>query len=214
LLARPPRFGLFGTHHGTQWPMRSRAQLAILRVRAGHRRSRPMSAGTTLDRPYKPLLDWLADHDIEYEIHQHDPAFNARATAAAEGVDPRTFAKVVVVALADERKALVVLDAIDQIDLRKARQALRAGDLRLLTETELSVLAPGCEIGAIPAVGSLFGLTTYADYAVRDDPEISFNAGSHRLSARVDRAGWERADGVMYADLAADADTGPAWARS
>ena len=96
---------------------------------------------------------------------------------------------------------------------RPARSSAR-GDVRLLTEPELTALAPGCEVGAIPAVGSLFGLTTYADYAVRDDPEISFNAGSHRFSARVERARWERACNVIYADLAADADAGPAWARS
>ena len=111
-----------------------------------------MSAATTLDRPYEPLLEWLAGHDIEYEIHQHDPSFTARATAAAEGVDPRTFAKVVAVASPDGRAALVVLDATDQVDLHKARQVLGAGDVRLLTEPELTALAPGCEAGAIPAV--------------------------------------------------------------
>jgi Ala-tRNA(Pro) deacylase len=173
-----------------------------------------MNAGTTLDRAYKPLLDWLAGQAIEYEIHQHDPAFTARATAAAEGVDPRTFAKVVAVASPDGRKTLVVLDATDQVDLRKARQTFGVSDVRLLTEAELTELAPDCEVGAIPAVGSLFGLTMYADYAVREDPEVSFNAGSHRFSARVDRARWERACGVVYADLAVDADGGPAWARS
>jgi Ala-tRNA(Pro) deacylase len=173
-----------------------------------------MNAGTTLDRPYQPLLDWLAAEDIEYEIHQHDPAFTARATATAEGVDPRTFAKVVALAAHDGRNAFVVLDATDHVDLRKARQVLSASDVRLLSEPELMALTPGCDVGAIPAVGALFGLTTYADYAVRDDPEISFNAGSHRFSARVERAHWERACKVIYADLAEDADAGPAWARS
>jgi Ala-tRNA(Pro) deacylase len=173
-----------------------------------------MNADTMLDRPYRPLLDWLASQDVEYEIHPHDPAFTARATAAAEGVDPRTFAKVVAVASPDEARALVVLDATDMVDLRKARQVLGVSEVRLLTEPELTALAPGCEVGAIPAVGSLFGLATYADHAVRDGPEVSFNAGSHRFSARVDRARWERACNVVYADLAADADGTPAWARS
>jgi hypothetical protein len=54
----------------------------------------------------------------------------------------------------------------------------------------------------------------YADYAVKDDAEISFNAGSHRYSVRVDRASWERAAGVQYADLASAADARPAWAWS
>jgi Ala-tRNA(Pro) deacylase len=173
-----------------------------------------MNTTTTLDRPYQPLLDWLADQSIEYEIHEHDLAFTARGTATAEGVDPRTFAKVVAIASHDGRNALIALDASDHLDLRKVRHVLGGSDVRLLTEPQLAELAPGCEVGAIPAVGALFGLTTYADYAVRDDPEISFNAGSHRFSARVDRARWERACNVIYADLAENADAGPAWARS
>lgn len=173
-----------------------------------------MNAETTFDRPYQRLLDWLARQAVEYEIHEHDPAFTARGTAAAEGVDPRTFAKVVAVACDDGRNAIVVLDATDHLDLHKARHVLGASDVRLLSEPEMTALAPACDVGAIPPVGVLFGLTTYADYAVRDDPEISFNAGSHRFSARVERARWERACNVIYADLAVDDDAGPAWARS
>ena len=173
-----------------------------------------MKTEMTLDRPYQPLVDWLAAQRIDYEIHQHDRAITARATATAEGVDPRTFAKVVAVAPDEGRTAIIVLDATDQLDLRKARHVLGARDVRLLTEPQLKALAPDCEVGAIPAVGVLFGLATYADYAVRDDSEISYNAGSHRFSARVDRARWERACNVIYADLAEDADAGPAWARS
>ena len=177
-----------------------------------------MNATETLDRPYPPLLEWLKSQDVDFEVHEHDPAFTARATATAEGIDPRTFAKVVGVATHDGPQVLVVLDATDQLDLHKARRALGAGDVQLLTEAELTALTPGCAVGAIPAVGSLFGLATYADYAVRDDPEISFNAGSHRFSVRVERAAWERACRVSYADLYAEfavaGNTGPAWARS
>lgn len=173
-----------------------------------------MNATTTLDHPYRPLVDWLIGTGVEYEIHPHGLAFTARATAMAEGVDVRTFAKVIAVAPHDGQPALVVLDATDHLDLRKARVVLGTTDVRLLTEPELERLAPDCEVGALPAVGALFGLATYADYAVRDDPEISFNAGSHRFSVRVERERWERAGNVIYADLADDTDEGPAWARS
>jgi Ala-tRNA(Pro) deacylase len=173
-----------------------------------------MSATAAVDRPFQPLLDWLKSKDVEYEVHEHDVAFTARATAMAEGIDPRTFAKVVGVVTDDGRTALVVLDATDNVDMRKARLALHAGEVRLLNEDDLTALAPGCAAGAIPAVGSLFGLPTFVDYAVRDDREISFNAGSHRFSVRVDRAGWEHACDPVYGDLAADADDRPAWARS
>lgn len=173
-----------------------------------------MSTPSTLERPSPALLEWLASHDVEYEVHAHSPTYTARATAKAEGVDPRTFAKVVGVATPEGRHHLVVLDATDHLDLRKARHVIGADDVRLLSEGELAALAPDCQAGAIPAVGSLFGLTTYADYAVRDDTDISFNAGSHSYSVRVERAGWERACGVVYGDLATEIDNEPAWARS
>jgi Ala-tRNA(Pro) deacylase len=160
------------------------------------------------------LLEWLGDHDVEYEVHEHAPAFTARGVAKAEGVDPHTFAKVVAVRATDGRRALIVLETTDQLDLRKAARTLGSDTVRLLTEAELAILAPTCELGAVPAVGSLFEVPMVADYAVRDDRDISFNAGSHRCSVRVERAGWERATGVVYADLAADHDDRPVWAQS
>lgn len=165
----------------------------------------------TLPGPHGALLDWLALHDVEYETHEHPPAVTARATARAEGVDPRTFAKVVACRIDDQRDVLLVLDATDRVDLVKARRALDADLVRLLSEDELTALAPDCELGAMPAVGAMFGLEVLADHAVREDADISFNAGSHRHTVRVDRAAWERSAGVRYADLAEAAERRPAW---
>lgn len=173
-----------------------------------------MSASTTLDRPHAGLLEWLASHGVEHEVHEHPEAFTARGTARAEGVDPTTFAKVVAVSTDDGRTVLLVVDASDHVDLHKARRALETDDLRLLTEGELAALAPDCQVGAMPAVGALFDLPMIADYAVREDAVISFDAGSHRFSVRVDREAWEHASGVSYADLADESDARPAWARS
>jgi len=160
------------------------------------------------------LLDWLARHDVEYEVHPHAEAFTALSVAKAEGVDPHTVAKVVAVTTPDGHRALIVLETTDRLDLRKAAQTLQADSVRLLTEAELATLAPTCEIGAMPAVGPLFGVDMVADHAIRDESAISFNAGTHRCSVRAERAGWERATGVTYADLAADRGDRPAWERS
>ena len=172
-----------------------------------------MGSTIALGGPYAGLLDWLAGHDVEYEVHEHPVSFTARETARAEGVDPATFAKIVAVA-ADDRRVLIVVDAIDHVDMRKARHVLGAHDVRLLSEDELALFAPGCDTGALPAVGQLFDAPMYADHAVRDDAQISFNAGSHRFTVRVERTDWEKATGVSYADLAEDWDRRPACSRS
>ena len=168
----------------------------------------------TTTGPHQQLMSWLAERGIEHERHEHAAAFTARETAHAEGVDPRTFAKVVGVRTDDDRNYLLILDATDQVDLVKAGAALFARRVRLLTEAELAALAPDCEPGTIPAVGVLFHVPMVADYAVREDRDISFNAGSHRWSVRVDRFAWERATAVRYADLAINRNDLPAWARS
>lgn len=164
--------------------------------------------------PMKSLLTWLDSAGVDYELHEHDRSLTALATARAEGVDPHTFEKVVWVRSEDDGDALMVLDASDHLDLSKAKAILRSGRVKLVPEEELADLTPDCDPGAMPAVGSLFGLPTYADLHVSESAEISFNAGSHAVAVRVDRAAWEKALGVVYADLAAPTWHEPAWYRS
>ena len=164
--------------------------------------------------PMESLLTWLDTEGVDYEIHEHGRSFTASATARAEGVDPRTFEKVIWVRSAEDGDALIVVDSEDHLDLKKAREALKSGRVKLVPEDEIEQLAPDCDAGAMPAVGKLFGLPTYADFAVRDAPEVSFNAGSHTVAVRVDRAAWERALGVVYADLKVSTWREPPWSRS
>ena len=164
--------------------------------------------------PMKSLMTWLDSAGVDYELHEHDRSLTALATARAEGVDPHTFEKVVWVRSAEGGDALVVLDATDHLDLSKAADVLRSGKVKLVPEEEIAELAPDCDPGAMPAVGDLFGLPTFADLHVCDSAEVSFNAGSHSVAVRVDRAAWEKALGVVYADLAARTWREPAWNRS
>ena len=163
--------------------------------------------------PLKSLLTWLDAESIEHEIHEHERSLTASATARAEKVDPRTFEKVIWVRSADGGDALMVVDSEDHLDLKKAREVLKTGRVKLVSEEEIEELAPDCDPGAMPAVGKLFGLPTYADFAVRDAPEVSFDAGSHTVAVRVDRTAWEKALGVVYADRAVATWSEPPWSR-
>jgi len=162
--------------------------------------------------PHAGLLDWLGGHGVEYELHEHPLTFTARETAEIEGVDPRRFAKTLAVETGDGRRALIVVDATDHLDLAKAATALAADRVRLLSEIEMQSFAPDCEVGTMPPIGELFDVPVLADSAVREDPEITFHAGSHHFTVHVDRPGWERAVGVAYHDLA-ERRTEPAWSR-
>src|SRR3972149_9641345 len=96
---------------------------------------------TTPMGPLPLLMTWLAERAIEHEVHEHARTVTARAAANAEGVDPRTFAKVVGVKTDGDRTFLLIVDATDHVDLVKARQALFASDVHLLTPA--AAAAPG-----------------------------------------------------------------------
>ena len=76
--------------------------------------------------PHAGLLDWLAGHGIEYELHEHPLTFTARETAEIEGVDPRRFAKTIAVETEDGQRALVSLAASD-LRRQGVRQTGRRG---------------------------------------------------------------------------------------
>jgi Ala-tRNA(Pro) deacylase len=164
--------------------------------------------------PHRGLLDWLEANCVQYEIHEHPTTYTARETARVEHVNPATFAKAVGIVADDDRRALVVLEATDHLDVLKARNLLGATRVRLMTEAELADACPGCEVGATPAAGVLFGLPTYVDESIRDVPVITFPAGSHAYTVHVDRPGWENALGVRYSPLAERRILEPAWMRS
>jgi prolyl-tRNA editing enzyme YbaK/EbsC (Cys-tRNA(Pro) deacylase) len=153
------------------------------------------------------LRGWLEAHEIAYQIHEHPLAYTALATAHAEGVDPATFAKVVGVRTDAGRVALVVLDAVDALDLRKVAD-LVGSPVSLMTERELTDACPDWEVGTVPPVPTLAGEQVFADEAIRGDEYISFNAGSHRVAVRLERRAWEEAADITYGDVARRAATG------
>lgn len=152
--------------------------------------------------PFPAIIDWLQQHRVEYELREHPRAYTAAETAHAEGVEPTSFAKVVGVRTSDGRTALAVLDATDQIELGELAKELGVAWVALLGEADFGALAQECEVGTAPPIPELVNVPVYVDEAVRADPEISFAAGSHRHSVRVDRAAWEREAGVGYAKFA------------
>jgi Ala-tRNA(Pro) deacylase len=163
-------------------------------------------AATSDTGPFVHLITWLEDHDVSFEVHDHPLTYTASATAHAEGVSERSFGKVVGVGTADGTKVLAVVDASDRVDLERLAAFLGTDWVTLLTEHELDEILPDCPGGTIPPVPEIARVDVVADEAVRAGPQISFHAGSHRTSVRVDRQAWERAAGIRYGSLAMTAE--------
>jgi len=125
------------------------------------------------------LRSFLDAHHAEYVVSVHPKALTAREVASAEHLPAREVAKTVVV-FGDAEYHMVVIPANKLVDFQELRPSLGLSGVRLATEDELRAIFPDCELGAMPPFGGLYGVAVYLDASLAGEPEISFNAGTHR----------------------------------
>ena len=139
-----------------------------------------------------PRLTELLDREgIKYVTIQHSRAYTAQEVAAAAHVSGKEMAKTVVTKI-DGKPALVVLPAGEKVNFDQLRSNTGAHDVELATEQEFATLFPGCELGAMPPFGNLYGLETYVTKSLADDDEIAFNAGTLTELVRMPYRDFER----------------------
>jgi Ala-tRNA(Pro) deacylase len=130
------------------------------------------------------LREFLEAHSVPYSVHSHPTAYTAQEIAALQHVKGRQLAKVVIVK-AGTAFAMLVLPSDRRVDFDRLKATLGGQDVRLAQEPEFRDLFPGCDTGAMPPFGNLYGLPVYADRSLERHEEIVFNAGTHILTAKI-----------------------------
>jgi Ala-tRNA(Pro) deacylase len=136
-----------------------------------------MAIATSVER-------FLKNSGVEYTLVKHPLAYTAQEDAALSHVPGREWAKTVV-CLADGEPIQAVLPAHLAIDVERLRTLAGCRSVRLAEESEFETLYPGCERGAMPPFGPLFGQRVFVDTVLTKDEEITFNAGTHTDAVRM-----------------------------
>ncbi|MDR3703055.1 MAG: YbaK/EbsC family protein [Candidatus Sulfopaludibacter sp.] len=137
------------------------------------------------------LRSVLEANHLAFTQTTHTAAFTAREVASVEHLPAREVAKTVVL-FGDGGFRMIVIPANKLVDFQEVRLALGLSHVRLATEEELSKLFPDCELGAMPAVGNMYDLPVYLDSSLAAEPEIVFNAGTHREAIHMRTADYRR----------------------
>ena len=148
---------------------------------------------------FQRLHDWLRQAGVPFTVLRHEPVYTSEQAAAVRGTSLASGAKALVVK-AGERFVLFVLPADRKLDSRKARDALGVKGLRFATREEVEQLT-GLQPGSIPPFGSLFGLATYCDPALAENPSINFNAGDHAISVQMPYEAYVRVEKPVMASV-------------
>ena len=137
------------------------------------------------------LESYLRQNGVPFEVQHHARAITAQEVAATEHVPGRMFAKVVMI-LADEKMAMLVLPAPHHVNPEKAAEALGVGEVRLADEESFKDTFPDCEVGAMPPFGNLYGVPVYADESLAEDETMFFRAGTHTDTMSIRYADFQR----------------------
>ncbi len=126
----------------------------------------------------KLLKNFLDEHHVRYVAVKHSPAFTAQEIAKRAHIKGDQLAKTVIIDM-DGTMAMVVLPASWRIRWDRFMKAMDTDFIALADEEEFVDRFPECELGAMPAIGRIFGMNVYMHEALRDYDEIAFSAGSH-----------------------------------
>jgi Ala-tRNA(Pro) deacylase len=141
--------------------------------------------------PANKLREFLDSQQVKYVSISHSPAYTAQEVAASAHVRGKDLAKTVMITL-DGKMAMIVLPASRKIGFNMLQDAAGTQDVQLASERAFCDMFPGCEVGAMPPFGNLYGMDVYASKLLEQDAEIAFNAGSHTELIRLAYADFVR----------------------
>jgi Ala-tRNA(Pro) deacylase len=137
------------------------------------------------------LTSLLERNRVHYQTLSHPRAYTSQGLAAAMRIPGRELAKTVVLKV-DGRCVLAVLPAPARVDFQRFREASGAASVELAPEAEFQSLFPGCDLGAEPPFGELYGLPVWVDASLARDESIVFNGGTHSEAVRIAYRDFER----------------------
>jgi Ala-tRNA(Pro) deacylase len=141
--------------------------------------------------PTERLKNYLDENGARYESISHPSTYTAQRTAESLHVPGREMAKTTVIK-ADGAMLLAVLPGPMHVSLEQFRQVSGRQKVELATEQEFQTLFPGCDVGAMPPFGNLYGLDVWVEERLAEDESIVFNAGTHTEAVRMGFADFAR----------------------
>lgn len=136
------------------------------------------------------LNQFLTDRNADYEIIAHDPTLSAFETAQVCHVPAWQMAKAVLLDT-DQDYLLAVLPADRRLELAELRTDLSLKP-HLAGEEQVAEIFDDCAYGAVPPIGTGYGIMTIIDDSLDDVPDIYFEAGDHASLVHMSGAEFSR----------------------
>ena len=136
------------------------------------------------------LRKHLISQGVPYDTVAHPRTISTMESAKAAHVPGDAVAKTVVIHH-EKGYVLAVVPCSHRVDLTMLQELLDCR-LGLASEREIDTLFDDCDSGAIPPVGSAYGVPTVLDASLKGRSAIWFEGGDHRTLVHVSGQDFDR----------------------
>lgn len=126
---------------------------------------------------------FLARNGVDYDIVGHPYTWSTLDAARSARI-PGDFVAKAVMLEDDDGVLMAVLPATHRVELGLLHCQLDR-ELSMVSEERINDLFEDCEPGAIPPVGTAYGIETLVDDSLLDLPEVYLEAGDHQELIRL-----------------------------
>ncbi len=121
---------------------------------------------------------FLLERGVSFDVVEHPRAYDAMYTAAVSHVPGDDLAKSVVLHAEDGGYMMAVLPSTRRVEVSALEEATHR-HLELASEAEIARIFDDCDFGAVPALGTAYGIPTVVDDSLVEREEVFFEAGDH-----------------------------------
>ena len=130
------------------------------------------------------IIGILDDHNIAYDVFEHEPVYTNPTMAAALNVSESETVKSLVVMTKEKEMVVLVMPGDKKVEWKKA--AANVGTKKISFAKPEQVLEKvGCEVGCVPPFGQLTELPIFLDPDLTKKDFVYFNPGVHDKSYKI-----------------------------
>ena len=137
------------------------------------------------------FIDFLEKAKVKYEPIEHRIVYTAFDKAQTLKVSEKMVGKTLI--LKTDKGIFIALIATNKnLDTNKLKKIAKAKKIGFVSEKVIKNKFKGVKVGAIPPFGNLWGLLTFIDGSLTNQPKIIINGGDHNFSIKISPAAFKK----------------------
>mgnify|MGYP003637087713 FL=1 len=141
----------------------------------------------------------LSKTGIHYDLVEHSESSTSLDSVKSANIPSSQMAKAVMTH-DGETYRLCVIPASHKLVIPWLNSHMQ-GNYRLIAEAELKTIFDDCELGAVPALGQVYGLPVIWDQSLMQMQDIYFESGDHKNLVHVDHGAFMELMGLQENDV-------------